>query len=65
MQRQWKDLFNEKYELNENSVKYQIKSPIMILDEHFKSTGSSVHVLEKIPQSVIKKSKKNAYKNNN
>lgn len=57
MQRQWKDLFNEKTK--------PIQSPIDIMTNHLKSTGSAFHIKEIIPQSVIKKSKKDAYKNLN
>lgn len=56
MQRQWKDLFNEKSKPNE--------SPIDIINNQLKSTGSAFYIRENIPQSVIKKSKKDAYKNN-
>ncbi len=55
MSRQWKDLFNEKTK--------SIESPIDIVNNNLKSTGSSIYIIEKIPQSVIKKSKKDAYKN--
>ena len=54
MLRQWKDLFNEKPK--------SIESPIDIVNNHLKSTGSSLYVVEKIPQSIIKKSKKDAFK---
>ena len=55
MSRQWKDLFNEKTK--------SIESPIDIVNNNLKSTDSSIYIIEKIPQSVIKKSKKDAYKN--
>jgi hypothetical protein len=52
---QWKDLFNQKTK--------PIESPIDIVSNHLKSSGLSIYITEKIPQSVIKKSKKDAYKN--
>ena len=55
MSKQWKDLFNEKTKT--------IESPINLINNHLKSTDSSIYIVEKIPQSVIKKSRKDAYKN--
>jgi hypothetical protein len=54
MSRQWKDLFNEKQK--------SIEAPIDIVNNNIKSTGLSLYVVEKIPQSIIKKSKKDAWK---
>lgn len=54
MSRQWKDLFNEKPK--------SIGDSIDLVNHHLKSNGSSIYIAEKIPQSIIKKSKKDAYK---
>jgi len=54
MQKQWKDLFNEKTNIPKNNID--------IIDEHLKSSGSYFYIKDNIPQSVIKKSKKTAYK---
>ena len=55
MSKQWKDLFNKK------PVPKQSEHDI--ISNHFKSINSSIYIKEIIPQSIIKKSRKDAYKN--
>ncbi len=54
MSKQWKDLFNQKPTTKQSDYD--------IINNHFKSLNSSIHIKDIIPQSVIKKSKKDAYK---
>ena len=57
MQKQWKDLFNEKPII--------ITSPPTtydIINNHLKLLKSPIYIKESIPNSVIKKSRKDAYK---
>ncbi len=54
MSKQWKDLFNQKSVLKESDHD--------IISNHLKSINSSIYIKETIPQSIIKKSKKDAYK---
>ena len=56
--KQWKDLFNNKPKQTENKV----KSDFMIIEDMIKLNNNGICIREKIPQSVIKKSIKDAYK---
>jgi hypothetical protein len=59
--KQWKDLFNN----NNNNKPHQnkTKNDFMIIDDMIKSNSNGIYIREKIPQSIIKKSIKDAYKN--
>lgn len=57
MSKPWKELFNEKTKKTKS-----VESPMDIVNNHLKSLNSSIYIVDKIPQSVIKKSKKDAYK---
>ena len=57
MQSQWIDLFNQKPQ----SIK-STQSDYDIICNHFKSLNSAFYVKESIPQSIIKKSKRDAHK---
>jgi hypothetical protein len=54
----WKDLFNNK----QYSTVSKTKNDFMIIEDIIKSNNNGIHIREKIPQSVIKKSIKDAYK---
>ena len=56
--KQWRDIFNSKKDLTENKK----QSNFMIINDIIKSNNNGMYVREKIPQSVIKKSIKDAYK---
>ncbi len=54
--KQWKDLFNQK------PINTSKKSDLMILDDIIRSNGHGLCIKDSIPQSVIKKSRKDANK---
>lgn len=56
--KQWKDLFNNKQDL----TVHKTKNDFMIINDMIKSNNNGIYIREKIPQSVIKKSIKDAYK---
>lgn len=58
-QMQWKDLFNQKPQLKLNLIEPE-KSVHDLLIDHLKSSNSLIYVREPIPQSIIKKSRKDA-----
>jgi hypothetical protein len=60
--KQWKDLFNNTNNVNNAQLDKQIKSDFMIINDIIKSNNNGFYIREKIPQSVIKKSIKDAYK---
>jgi hypothetical protein len=58
----WTDLFNNDKKLQIN-VETKTKSDLMIIDDIIKSNYNGIYFREKkIPQSIIKKSIKDAYK---
>jgi hypothetical protein len=59
--KQWKDLFNKNNNNKPNQNK--TKNDFMIIDDMIKSNSNGIYIREKIPQSIIKKSIKDAYKN--
>ena len=60
--KQWRDIFNSKKDLTENKTENKKQSNFMIINDIIKSNNNGMYVIEKIPQSVIKKSIKDAYK---
>lgn len=60
--KQWRDIFNSKKDLTENKTENKKQSDFMIINDIIKSNNNGIYIKEKIPQSVIKKSIKDAYK---
>jgi len=57
MSKLWKDLFCEKSQ--------PIQSDFDIINNHLKSLNSPIYIKETIPQSIIKKSRKESKKKHN
>ena len=62
--KQWKDLFNDvdKQQIIDIKNKSKSKTDLTIIEDTIKSNNNGIYFREKIPQSVIKKSIKDAYK---
>ena len=63
--KQWKDLFNNNNNVKQEQIVYKTKNDFMIIKDIIKSNSNGIYIREKIPQSVIKKSIKDAYKKKN
>ena len=59
----WKDLFNNTNNMHINNTTHTKKSDFMIISDIIKSNDNGFYIREKIPQSIIKKSIKDAYTN--
>ena len=63
--KQWKDLFNKTNNNKPEQIINKTKNDFMTIEDMIKSNSNGIYIREKIPQSVIKKSIKDAYKKKN